>query len=91
MADRAAAAAGDMDIPDGEQAALELLERGTLEVEGRLVDASNATLYCTIKGGGAEGALHLVGAALEQLERGLLAVRDVHVPGRGRGAVSHRR
>jgi uncharacterized repeat protein (TIGR03843 family) len=43
-----------MDIPDGEQAALELLERGTLEVEGRLVDASNATLYCTIKGGGTE-------------------------------------
>src|SRR6516225_8204699 len=56
MADRAAAAAGDMDIPDGEQAALDLLERGTLEVEGRLVDASNATLYCTIKGGGAEAA-----------------------------------
>ena len=56
MADRAAAAAGDMEIPDGEQAALELLERGTLEVEGRLVDASNATLYCTIKGGGAEAA-----------------------------------
>jgi uncharacterized repeat protein (TIGR03843 family) len=39
--------------PDDEQAALELLERGTLEVEGRLVDASNATLYCTISGGGA--------------------------------------
>jgi len=54
MADHAAA--GDMDIPDGERAALELLERGTLEVEGRLVDASNATLYCTIKGGGAEAA-----------------------------------
>jgi uncharacterized repeat protein (TIGR03843 family) len=54
MADRAAA--GDVDTPDGEHAALELLERGTLEVEGRLVDASNATLYCTIKGGGAEAA-----------------------------------
>jgi uncharacterized repeat protein (TIGR03843 family) len=38
---------------DDEQAALELLERGTLTVEGRLVDASNATLYCTIEGGGA--------------------------------------
>jgi uncharacterized repeat protein (TIGR03847 family) len=36
-------------IPDG-NAALELLER-LLEVEGRLVGASNATLYCTIKGG----------------------------------------
>jgi uncharacterized repeat protein (TIGR03843 family) len=32
-----------------EQAALELLECGTLTVEGRLVDASNATLYCTIE------------------------------------------
>jgi uncharacterized repeat protein (TIGR03843 family) len=33
---------------DGEQATLDLLTRGTLEIEGRLVDASNATLYCTI-------------------------------------------
>jgi uncharacterized repeat protein (TIGR03843 family) len=32
----------------GEQAALDLLADGELEVEGRLVDASNATLYCTI-------------------------------------------
>ena len=54
MADRATA--GDTDFPDGERDALELLERGTLEVEGRLVDASNATLYCTIKGGGTEAA-----------------------------------
>jgi len=37
---------------DGEQAALDLLTRGTLEIEGRLVDASNATLYCTIRTGG---------------------------------------
>ncbi len=35
-----------------EQAALELLSTGGLEVEGRLVDASNATLYCTIKAPG---------------------------------------
>src|SRR3984957_16397860 len=34
---------------DGEQAALELLASGKLEIEGRLVDASNATLYCTIR------------------------------------------
>ena len=54
MTDRAAA--GDMDFPDGEGEALELLEHGTLEVEGRLVDASNATLFCTIKGGGAAAA-----------------------------------
>jgi uncharacterized repeat protein (TIGR03843 family) len=34
--------------PGGEQAALDLLATGKLEVKGRLVDASNATLYCTI-------------------------------------------
>jgi uncharacterized repeat protein (TIGR03843 family) len=37
------------DHADGEQAALDLLASGKLEIEGRLVDASNATLYCTIK------------------------------------------
>jgi len=31
--------------------AFDLLTHGTLDVEGRLVDASNATLYCTIKTG----------------------------------------
>ncbi|MGH3154438.1 MAG: SCO1664 family protein [Streptosporangiaceae bacterium] len=36
------------DAGHAEQAALDLLASGTLEVEGRLVDASNATLYCTI-------------------------------------------
>jgi uncharacterized repeat protein (TIGR03843 family) len=45
-----------MDISDSEQAALDLLEHGALEVEGRLVDASNATLYCTIRGAGTEAA-----------------------------------
>jgi uncharacterized repeat protein (TIGR03843 family) len=40
------------DADGGEQAALDLLARGKLEVEGRLVDASNATLYCTISTGG---------------------------------------
>ena len=39
------------DDDDGEQAALDLLASGKLEVEGRLVDASNATLYCTIRPG----------------------------------------
>ena len=33
------------DDEDGEQATLDLLESGTLVIEGRLVDASNATLY----------------------------------------------
>ena len=36
---------------DGEQATLDLLTHGTLDIEGRLVDASNATLYCTIETG----------------------------------------
>jgi uncharacterized repeat protein (TIGR03843 family) len=40
---------------DGEQAALDLLTHGALDVEGRLVDASNATLYCTITTGRPEG------------------------------------
>jgi hypothetical protein len=37
------------DDKDGEQCALDLLASGKLEIEGRLVDASNATLYCTIR------------------------------------------
>jgi uncharacterized repeat protein (TIGR03843 family) len=41
---------------DGEQATLDLLANGELEIEGRLVDASNATLYCTIRPGGSGGA-----------------------------------
>ena len=43
--------------PEGdrsEQAALDLLATGKLEVKGRLVDASNATLYCTINLAGCE-------------------------------------
>jgi uncharacterized repeat protein (TIGR03843 family) len=36
---------------DGEQATLDLLTHGPLDIEGRLVDASNATLYCTITTG----------------------------------------
>jgi uncharacterized repeat protein (TIGR03843 family) len=34
--------------------ALELLARGRIEVEGRLVDASNATLYCGVSAAGVE-------------------------------------
>jgi uncharacterized repeat protein (TIGR03843 family) len=33
------------------EAVLDLLTNGPLEIEGRLVDASNATMYCTIKTG----------------------------------------
>jgi uncharacterized repeat protein (TIGR03843 family) len=42
--------------PDDHAAALELLREGELEVEGRLIVASNATLYCTIRRGSTESA-----------------------------------
>jgi uncharacterized repeat protein (TIGR03843 family) len=42
--------------PIDEAASLDLLTRGDIEVEGRLVDASNATLYCTIRADGREAA-----------------------------------
>ncbi len=43
--------------PDAaEAAALDLLSNGTIEVEGRLAVASNATLYCTVRHGGTEAA-----------------------------------
>ena len=42
--------------PLEDEAALELLARGTLEVEGRLVEASNATLYCSISHQGVQAA-----------------------------------
>src|SRR5450759_2317858 len=32
-----------------EEAALTLLSQGSLDIEGRLVDASNATMYCTVR------------------------------------------
>lgn len=37
-------------------AALDLLSSGELEVLGRLAQASNATLYCTVSAGGAQAA-----------------------------------
>ena len=52
----AAVPAGDGDGPLEDQAALELLARGALEVEGRLVEASNATLYCSISHQGTQAA-----------------------------------
>jgi hypothetical protein len=51
---RAAARSGGPHLPAAERApaltapVLDLLCRGTLEIEGRLIDASNATLYCTV-------------------------------------------
>ena len=46
-------AAGHPAGPRDEAAILDLLAAGTLEVKGRLVDASNATMYCTISAAGA--------------------------------------
>ena len=51
----------DIPAPPGsggldEEAALALLSGGELEVEGRLVVASNATLYCMVRLDGAEAA-----------------------------------
>src|SRR5487761_930240 len=40
----------------GEDRAIDLLTNGTLEVEGRLVTASNATLYCTVRDDGEQAA-----------------------------------
>ena len=39
-----------------EAAALDLLRTGTLTIEGRLVDASNTTLYCAVDGAGLTAA-----------------------------------
>ncbi len=57
MPDHAAAPGSDSperELPDSERQALELLERGTLTVTGRIVSASNATLFCTVKEAGVE-------------------------------------
>ena len=51
-----AAPAGDGERPLEDEAALELLAQGTLEVEGRLVEASNATLYCSVSHQGVQAA-----------------------------------
>src|SRR5215813_6191419 len=42
--------------PCDDQPALDLLSEGNLKVEGRLVAASNATLYCTVRQGGQTAA-----------------------------------
>jgi uncharacterized repeat protein (TIGR03843 family) len=80
MADPAAAADG----PEqrlAEPAVLDLLSTGTLEVEGRLVDASNVTMYCTVTGGGSEAACVYKPVAGERplwdFPEGTLAGREV--------------
>ena len=39
-----------------EAASLHLLATGEIDIQGRLVDASNATMYCTIRAGGGQAA-----------------------------------
>ena len=45
----------DLRPPADDAEALRLLRDGELDLEGRLVDASNATLYCTIRSGDVVG------------------------------------
>jgi uncharacterized repeat protein (TIGR03843 family) len=51
-----AAAAAESRGADADAEALELLGSGVLEVEGRLVAASNATMYCTVQYGDRQAA-----------------------------------
>jgi hypothetical protein len=73
-------AGGDAGLLD-EQTALELLACGELEVLGRLVDASNATLYCQVTlGGVAAACVHKPIAGerpLWDFPDGTLAAREV--------------
>jgi uncharacterized repeat protein (TIGR03843 family) len=67
--------------PGAEEAALTLLSKGTLEIEGRLVDASNATMYCTITHQGSQAACVYKPVAGERplwdFPEGTLAGREV--------------
>lgn len=64
-------------------AVAELLAKGRIEVEGRLVDASNATLFCTIHGG--ESVAHCVYKPISG-ERALWDFPDGTLAGREVGA-----
>jgi uncharacterized repeat protein (TIGR03843 family) len=67
--------------PADEQARLDLLTHGQLEVAGRLVDASNVTMYCTVAGaaGGASCVYKPVAGErpLWDFPEGTLAGREV--------------
>ncbi len=64
-----------------EQAALTLLSQGTLEIEGRLIHASNATMYCTVRHEGNQAACVYKPVAGERplwdFPEGTLAGREV--------------
>jgi uncharacterized repeat protein (TIGR03843 family) len=76
--------------PDDDAAALALLSEGELEVEGRLVVASNATLYCTIQRGTVSAACVYKPTAGERplwdFPHGTLAGREVAAYAVSRGA-----
>ena len=82
---RAAAGRPDLASPGAESpdhaAALELLAHGNLTVEGRLVEASNATLYCRITHQGRQAACVYKPVAGERplwdFPPGTLAAREV--------------
>ncbi|HEY6279807.1 MAG TPA: SCO1664 family protein [Streptosporangiaceae bacterium] len=65
----------------GHAAALDLLRHGTLTVEGRLVEASNATLYCSVSYEGRQAACVYKPVAGERplwdFPPGTLAAREV--------------
>ena len=62
-------------------AALDLLATGEIDVQGRMIDASNATLYCAISGNGLEAACVYKPVAGERplwdFPDGTLAAREV--------------
>jgi uncharacterized repeat protein (TIGR03843 family) len=79
--DSARAAGGGPARRAAEQAALDLLVAGELEVEGRLVDASNVTVFCSVRGEGGEAACVYKPVAGERplwdFPEGTLAGREV--------------
>ena len=62
-------------------AALDLLATGEIDVQGRMIDASNATLYCAVSGNGIEAACVYKPVAGERplwdFPDGTLAAREV--------------
>src|SRR5262245_15102233 len=72
---------GPPDTGEWEREMLDLLTNGTLEVAGRLVDASNVTMYCKISGDSGEVACVYKPVAGERplwdFPEGTLAGREV--------------
>jgi uncharacterized repeat protein (TIGR03843 family) len=77
----ASADSSPREAPRDEDAVLDLLTGGDLEVVGRLVDASNATMFCTVSADGAEASCVYKPVAGERplwdFPEGTLAGREV--------------